>query len=159
MKKFEFWYCSTFHYYLTNNVQLWTGLKDSAHANQLDYVISYFSTVFSILCMCPKIRCDEYYKKNYGKWTGPKQAVFQNEGNVRGSLTGVWIHCMILGGSINAKRICGLRLSTTSIYNQSQVGILSFASHITILLLVALKKYYILCILQIVRFTRNLRIW
>ena len=34
-------------------------LKDSARANQLDCVISYFfSTTFNTPSMCPKIQCD-----------------------------------------------------------------------------------------------------
>ena len=48
-------YCSIFRCYLTNNIQLWTlGLKDSSHANQLDYIIS-FLTAFNTSCMCLKI--------------------------------------------------------------------------------------------------------
>ena len=40
------------------------GLKDSARANQLDCVISYFLTTFNTPYMCPNIRCDGY-RRNY----------------------------------------------------------------------------------------------
>ena len=42
------------------------GLKDSARANQLDCVISYFLTTFNAPCMRPKIRWDEYCVNFFG---------------------------------------------------------------------------------------------
>ena len=43
-----------------------TGLKDSSRHLQLNCIINYFLTAFNISCMCPKIRCDGYYRENFG---------------------------------------------------------------------------------------------